>query len=68
MARGLTVASQLAGMQTEFAELAAMSGKSRSLAQTMVARLETDRKNYQHTVANVSRRIRHGNAAGRRSP
>ena len=42
--------SQLAGMQTELADLAAMSGKSRGLAQTMVTRLEADRKTYQDTV------------------
>ena len=46
----LTVASQLAGMQTELAELAAMAGKSRGLAQVMIARLEADRKIYQDTV------------------
>ena len=46
----VAVASQLAGMQTELADLAAMSGKSRGVAQAMVARLETDRKTYQNTM------------------
>jgi hypothetical protein len=44
------VASQLAATQTELKELAAMSGKNRSMAQAMVTRLEADRKNYQATV------------------
>ncbi|HEV7820750.1 MAG TPA: hypothetical protein VGO84_06175, partial [Burkholderiales bacterium] len=44
------VTSQLNAAQTELLELAAMSGKSRSMAQTMVARLEVDRKNYHATV------------------
>ena len=46
----LAVANQLAATQTELTELAAMSGKSRGMAQVMVARLETDRKNYQDTI------------------
>ena len=45
-----TVTSQLAAARTELKELNAMSGKNRSMAQTMVARLEIDRKNYQTTV------------------
>ena len=45
-----TVANQLNATATELKELAAMSGKNRSMAQTMVARLEADRKNYQATV------------------
>ncbi len=46
----LAVANQLATTQVELKELAAMSGKSRGMAQTMVARLEVDRKNYHATV------------------
>ncbi len=46
----LAVANQLAATQTELKELAAMSGKSRSMARTMVARLEVDRRNYHDTV------------------
>jgi hypothetical protein len=46
----LAVDSQLDATKTELAELASMSGKSRSMAQTMVARLEVDRKNYHATV------------------
>lgn len=45
-----TVANQLNASATELKELAAMSGKNRSMAQSMVARLEADRKNYQATV------------------
>ena len=45
-----SVASQLAATHTELKDLATMAGKNRSMAQTMVARLETDRKNYQATV------------------
>ena len=45
-----TVASQLAATLTELKELSTMSDKNRGLAQTMVARLEIDRKNYQATV------------------
>jgi hypothetical protein len=44
------VANQLIAAETELKELAVMSGKNRSMAQSMVARLETDRKNYQATV------------------
>ena len=44
------VANQLTATHTELKELAAMSGKSRSMAQSMVARLEADRTNYQATV------------------
>ena len=44
------VANQLTATATELKELAVMSGKNRSMAQTMVARLEDDRKNYQATV------------------
>jgi hypothetical protein len=44
------VANQLAAVHTELRELAVMSGKNRSMAQAMVARLEVDRKNYQTTV------------------
>jgi GTPase SAR1 family protein len=44
------VTSQLMAIHTELRQLAVMSGKNRSMAQTMVARLETDRKNYQATV------------------
>jgi hypothetical protein len=46
----LAVDSQLTATRTELKELAAMSGKSRGMAQTMVARLEVDRKNYLATV------------------
>ena len=46
----LAVVGQLAALQTELKDLAAMSGKSRGLAQVMVARLENDRKTYQDTV------------------
>jgi hypothetical protein len=46
----LAVANQLTATQAELKELAAMSGKSRGMAQAMVARLEVDRKNYQDTV------------------
>ena len=45
-----TVANQLTASATELRGLAAMSGKNRSMAQVMVARLEADRKNYQATV------------------
>ena len=45
-----TVANQLTASATELKDLAAMSGKNRSMAQAMVARLEADRKNYQATV------------------
>jgi GTPase SAR1 family protein len=44
------VANQLTATHTELKELATMSGKSRSMAQSMVARLEADRTNYQATV------------------
>lgn len=44
------VANQLTATHTELKELAGMSGKSRSMAQSMVARLEADRTNYQATV------------------
>lgn len=44
------VANQLTATATELKELAVMSGKNRSMAQTMIARLEADRKNYQATV------------------
>jgi len=44
------VASQLTTNSAELRELAAMSGKNRGMAQAMVGRLETDRKNYQLTV------------------
>jgi hypothetical protein len=44
------VDSQLQATLSELKELAAMSGKSRNMAQTMVARLEVDRKNYHTTV------------------
>jgi hypothetical protein len=44
------VANQLTATATELKELGVMSGKNRSMAQTMVARLEDDRKNYQATV------------------
>jgi len=46
----LAVASQLNATKGELQELAVMSGKSRGMAQTMVARLEVDRKNYHATV------------------
>jgi hypothetical protein len=46
----LAVVGQLAAIQTELKDLAAMSGKSRSLAQVMVARLEGDRKVYADTA------------------
>ncbi|MBI4192731.1 MAG: dynamin family protein [Betaproteobacteria bacterium] len=46
----LAVANQLAATRTELKELAAMSGKSRSMAQAMVTRLEADRKKYHATV------------------
>jgi hypothetical protein len=46
----LAVASQLNATKAELQELAVMSGKSRGMAQTMVARLEVDRKNYHATV------------------
>ena len=46
----VAVANQLSATETELKELAAMSGKSRSMAQAMVARLEVDRKNYQDTI------------------
>jgi hypothetical protein len=46
----LAVANQLVAARTELKELAAMSGKTRGMAQIMVARLENDRKNYQETV------------------
>ena len=46
----LAVTGQLAAIQTELKELAAMSGKSRTLAQVMVARLENDRRIYEDTV------------------
>ena len=46
----VAVANQLSATDTELKELAAMSGKSRGMAQAMVARLETDRKNYQDTI------------------
>lgn len=45
-----TVANQLTASAAELKDLAAMSGKNRSMAQAMVARLEADRKNYQATV------------------
>jgi hypothetical protein len=44
------VAGQLSANSAELKELAALSGKNRGMAQVMVARLETDRKNYQLTV------------------
>ena len=44
------VDNQLQSTKTEIRELMAMSGKSRSIAQTMVQRLEVDRKNYHTTV------------------
>lgn len=44
------VDGQLQATRAELKELAAMSGKSRNMAQTMVARLEVDRKNYHTTV------------------
>ena len=46
----LAVDSQLEATRTELKELANMSGKSRGMAQTMVARLEVDRKTYHTTV------------------
>ncbi|MCX7138609.1 MAG: dynamin family protein, partial [Proteobacteria bacterium] len=46
----VAVANQLSATETELKELAVMSGKSRSMAQAMVARLEVDRKNYQDTI------------------
>jgi hypothetical protein len=46
----LAVANQLTATETEMKELTAMSGKSRGMAQQMVARLEVDRKNYQDTI------------------
>ncbi len=46
----MALATQLAAMQSEIQELTAMSGKSRGMAQAMVARLETDRKNYHKTA------------------
>jgi hypothetical protein len=46
----IAVASQLSATKAELTELAAMSGKNRSMAHTMVARLEIDRKNYHDTV------------------
>jgi hypothetical protein len=46
----LAVANQLTATKTELKELAALSGKTRGMAQIMVARLENDRKNYQETV------------------
>src|SRR5688572_16273505 len=46
----LTVANQLAATQSELLEMTSMSGKNRSVAQAMVARLETDRRNYQATL------------------
>ena len=46
----VAVANQLTATRAELKELAAMSGKTRGMAQIMVARLETDRKNYQETV------------------
>src|SRR5258705_54174 len=49
----LAVANQLNATKTELKELAEMSGKSRGMAQTMVARLEVDRKNYHATVQTV---------------
>ena len=44
------VSSQLATADSEIKQLNGMSGKSRSMAQTMVARLETDRKIYHETM------------------
>ncbi len=46
----VAVGSQLSAIQAEIRELAAMSGKNRSMAKTMVTRLELDRNNYQATV------------------
>jgi hypothetical protein len=46
----VAVANQLNATKAELTELAAMAGKNRSMAQTMVARLEIDRKNYHATV------------------
>ncbi|MCE9640243.1 MAG: dynamin family protein [Betaproteobacteria bacterium] len=46
----VAVTNQLSATETELKELAAMSGKSRGMAQAMVARLEVDRKNYQDTI------------------
>jgi Dynamin family len=44
------VAAQLASTLAELKEHSAMSGKSRKLAQAMIARLELDRDHYQITV------------------
>ncbi len=46
----IAVESQLAATESEVAELTAMSGKNRGMAQAMVGRLETDRSNYHATV------------------
>src|SRR4051812_22371561 len=45
-----TVATQLASTLTELKELKTVSGKNRNVAHAMIARLETDRKNYQLTI------------------
>lgn len=45
-----TVVAQLAATHTELKDLAAMAGKNRSMAQSMIARLEGDRKNYRETA------------------
>ena len=45
-----TVATQLEAITTRLKDLAMMSVKNRNMAQTMVARLETERKNYHATT------------------
>jgi len=46
----VALANQLTATRAELKELAAMSGKSRGMAQAMVTRLEAERKNYHATA------------------